>query len=281
MSRRIDAAPRLSRRTRFGLGVALGLAATIGLWWLAPGLLDRVRYGQVASGCEGSFDLQGSDGEQGVRGHHCRVGASIETTESGFFVVFEYARDGQVILWGRGPKPRNAGDEVPLSLAIVRTPGDDGRWLCAGGGTWRVPAPDRNEVELKSVGLLLAEQGLRGDGTLTVGSNDLSAELGTWSTKAPLHGWSCDQHRTRCSVEGSELRPVRVFIRTGAEASRLGHAFVLVEDQRAAQRVGLAVTSTGEWNGETRTGTLAGLSALVDCPLATPARGALTLSWKN
>ena len=258
-------------------GVGLVLAAS---WWFTPGLYDRLAYGGLARSCEGRVVLEGEVEGVSASGRHCRAGRDLLQTESGYFMNFEYARDGRVLLWGQGRPPSEPGPAHIPKVAMLRTPGDAGTWLCAGQVSWKVDEHGEHQLKLDQVGVLLREAELESvEGTLTVSEEQLRVEINHWLGTHPATGRSCSQDGERCRFDADEQRAVRAFART--EGSEGGYAFVLRENQRAARNVKLSVSSSPPVMEAMKTLELSELSEWVECPLASPGAGELTLRWKD
>lgn len=258
-------------------GVGLVLA---GSWWFTPGLYDRLSYGHVARSCEGRMSIEGEAEDVQASGRHCRVGRELEQTESGYFMSFEYARDGRVLVWGQGRPPSEPGPAHVPNVVMLRTPGDAGTWLCAGQASWKVDEQGKHQLQLGQVGVLLRETELESaGGTLVVSEEQLRVEIGHWLGTHPATGRSCDQELERCSFDADEQNAVRAFARS--EGSEGGYAFVLRENQRAARNVKLSVASNPPVMEAMKTLELSELSEWVECPQSKPGEGELTLSWKR
>lgn len=273
--------PRFPKWLKLAVILAAAGGTVAATWWFAPGLSDRLVYGEVNPRCWGRLVVAGEVESVEVAGRHCRSGGRLNQNEEGFLVTFEYARDGRVLLWGRGQGPTEPGAVEGLDLAMIRTPGDAGTWLCAGQASWSIDDSGEYQVNLHQVGVVLREAELESaGGTLKAGEDQIELEIGQWLATVPINGAGCDQDSERCDFQGDNERAIRAFVRSEGPDSE-GYAFVLRENQRAASEVQLSVSADAKPTLEPmKSLELRELSEWVSCPLPTPGEGEITLRWK-
>lgn len=282
--------------------------------WAYPALIDAVRYGDLPQGCwDGAFRYSGDVDGAHVGGRHCAAGATYSGTEAGYLLHFEFAREGRLLLYGRRDLQADKGRASALQLALLRTPGEDGEWLCASGGEY-TSEPDnfmRGEARLTGVRRLKPATA-QPDGALhTVPVVVDALGLGT-PIQGQVHdqtlaggrtwGFSCDPDTTRCDLSlGHEQALWRLFARSkepmrsphGMSPTPLAAAFLAIEDARAPSRVVIAeargpssLRLDADQRGDLSHLSLEGLRALTPCPSpdnheGAPPSGALTVSWSR
>jgi len=273
-----------TRARRIALGVfALSSMLAIVLW-ISPRWIDAARFGSLDTRCKGVVTLDGEVAGEAIGGRHCRVGMGLSGSPWGYLGDFEYGRDGHVFFWGRGPHTAAAGDRSAIDVAMLRTPGDDGTWYCATGGTWASDAESGSRHTLTLTGLhaIAREQTLRGDGTLTVGDDDVRLAADGQTSTFTRNGHSIGSDGTRVDIRAGEAGPgARVHIRADDRA-KVDHAFALVRRGHPVKAVELTIAQAG---GEIRFGDeiraeLAGMTRSVSCPAEGGGDDSMTLSWR-
>lgn len=261
-------------------GVGVGFVL-VGAWWFTPGLYDRLVYGEVSRQCDEPVSIRGEVEGVAVSGRHCRIGDSMQGTEVGYFITFEYARDGRVMLWGRGRPPTEPGPDHVPDVAMLRTPGDAGTWLCAGQARWSVEASGEHELIFEQVGVLSSEPELESaGGTLRADTEQMEVEIGHWLATVGYGGASCDQDLERCQFRGDEQQAIRAFVRSSGPDDDEGYAFVTRDNQRAARHVDLSVSTDVQPSLDPMNSVeLRELSAWARCPLEHAGDGEVRVRW--
>jgi hypothetical protein len=298
--------------------VPLVLLGVVG-WglWAYPALIDVIRYGDLPQGCwDGALSYRGDAQGAEVSGRHCAAGATYSSTESGYLLHLEFARGGRLFVYGRrdlqsAPK----GESSPVQFALLRTPGDDGQWLCAAGGDY-TPSSNFMQGALSLHGVRALKPATKAADGAEGGSKEGSLRLlapsvevfgmgptvegdagGLTLTGGKQWGLGCDQGASRCDLSlGHERGLWRLFVRGqgslrgGSAPVALADAFVVIEDARAPSRVVVAEMtqpSTLRFDPEQPSALkdldIEGLRALTPCPApeAQPSDGTLSVSWSR
>jgi hypothetical protein len=281
--------------------------------WAYPALLDAVRYGDLPRGCwDGAFSYRGDADGVSLSGRHCMAGATYSGNESGYLLHMELARDGRLLLYGRRDIYTDRGRASPIQFALLRTPGDDGQWLCADAGTYTPRADNFMQGALHLTGVRpLRPATPEPDGALTT----LPTAADPLGLGPPLQGrvhtltldggrtwgFSCDPNTTRCDLSlGYEGALWRLFARAqapmraaspDAPPAPLAYAFLAIEDARAPTRVIIAealqpshLRIASDSQGDLNHLSLQGLRALTPCPSLAPSGaqgGVLDVRWSR
>lgn len=160
----------MKRTAIWVLAIGVSVLATV---YFVPRLWDGIIYDHVADGCWGSLELEGH-----VGGRHCRgVGELLTEVPGVGTMATTFAGQGHVVAFGE--PIHNDGKQRAVSYAIVRTPGEDGQWLCGSSGTLRVEKDLSTTLELTTLHPMTAS------GEATISTATLDASLGACPASNP------------------------------------------------------------------------------------------------
>jgi len=167
------------------------------IYFLAPGLKDRILYSGVDEGCSERLVLGGD-----VWGRHCHS-SMVYTSGPGYGrVAGRFGGGGQVQIYATRRIRR--GETTEVQRALLRTPGDEGVWYCANGGTITVDDQFDVELELHRVDAL----SIGDEGTMRVRPTGFQHEIS--------HGQALGSLEAEATVSGHGGRPFTLTLGGGA-----------------------------------------------------------------
>jgi hypothetical protein len=226
-----------------------------------------------------------AEGVDGVSGRHCALGPDVSSAGASGVAHLEYARDGHVFFWFGAMK----------TPALVRTPGDAGKWYCGTRDHGKPPdmRTGAGSIVIRELGLVLDESKRSGAHVVDLdrsrGEQALELDLGSGREAGAVSGTSCSQGYERCAIEAMPF--TRVFVRATAPMNvadpvGVAHLFVLRGDD-AAGGVSLSVLKPGA----PATARVAersldrvhadALGDPVSCPPSSPGHGSVEISWSR